>query len=112
MAKYDHPTYDNNPFNIGLNGLKLLFRNAKSVVIYAVVVTVVLFIVNTAMNIADFIHAINTTEQQQKARGAADAAAVREFFAQDMSQISDRKRHLRICRVHSNANRTVAVRRA
>ena len=51
--------YENNPFYIGLNGLKLLFANAQSVAIYAIVLSVIAFIVNLISNVIDAVNAIN-----------------------------------------------------
>ncbi|MGB3946274.1 MAG: hypothetical protein WBK76_05590 [Candidatus Saccharimonadales bacterium] len=47
--------YENNPFMIGIEGLKLIFTQAKSVGIYAIVVTSVLFIFATIASIVSAI---------------------------------------------------------
>ncbi len=87
MAK-THPKaqrepYENNPFYIGLNGLKLFFANAQSVAIYAIVLCSVAFIANTASNIADIV---DTRSQAQIER--QDQQAWNDFFSQDPGRIA------------------------
>ena len=47
--------YENNPFMIGIEGLKLIFTNAKSVGIYAIVVTSVSFLLGILFYIISII---------------------------------------------------------
>lgn len=57
--------YENNPFNIGLNGLRLLFSNARSVAIYAIIISAVSFVVNLISNIIDTVNRLNTDSTLQ-----------------------------------------------
>lgn len=50
-----HP-YENNPFFIGLNGLRLFFGSAQSVAVYAIVLAVIAFLYKTAVNVADVLN--------------------------------------------------------
>lgn len=54
MVKHIKHEYENNPFFIGLNGIKLLFAKAQSVAIFAIVLCVLAFVGNTIANIVDF----------------------------------------------------------
>lgn len=45
MAKNQPVAYENNPFMIGIEGLKLIFTNAKSVGIYSIVLTVSMILI-------------------------------------------------------------------
>ncbi len=87
MAK-THPKapvgpYENNPFYIGLNGLKLLFANAQSVAIYAIVLCSLAFVANTVSSIADVV---DTRSQAQIER--QDQQALNDFFSQDPGRIA------------------------
>ncbi len=57
--------YENNPFNIGLNGIELLFKNAQQVGIYAAILAGVAFLLNA---IASVIDVINTPVNPQNTR--------------------------------------------
>lgn len=83
MAKSAPATYENNPFYIGLNGLKLFFASAQSVAIYAIVLSVVLFIFSTAVNVVDSFGTFGMSETELDARDRETADSVRDFFAQD-----------------------------
>lgn len=83
MAKPVHVTYENNPFFIGLNGLKLFFSHAQQVAIYAIVLAVLGFVVNLAVNIVDTVSTIGMTEAELDARDRETAASMRDFFMQD-----------------------------
>ena len=74
--------YENNPFNIGLMGLKLFFDKAKSVAIFAIFLCAISFILNGLSGGYDY-SSTTMTEEQAKAQQQADEAAVREFFSQD-----------------------------
>ncbi len=55
MAKHAKHPYENNPFTIGLNGIKLLFSHAQSVAIFAIILCVMGFLANLASNIIDIV---------------------------------------------------------
>lgn len=59
MAKQSKVEYENNPFYIGINGLKLFFGNAKSVAIYAVILSAAASLVSLILNIIDIINTLN-----------------------------------------------------
>ena len=85
MAKtHPHQTqpYENNPFNIGLNGLKLFFASAQSVAIYAIVLCAVAFLFNLASNVADVLDG-RTRSQQNR----ADTQAIRDAMSQDTGHL-------------------------
>lgn len=73
MSNHIKHTYENNPFFIGLNGIKLLFAKAQSVAIFAIILCVLGFVANTAANIIDVVsntesspysgHELNKIEQ-------------------------------------------------
>ncbi len=86
-TKQDIP-YENNPFYIGLNGLKLLFAKAQSVAIFAVVLSVAFFLLNSASNVIETLNATTMSQSEMQARDQADIAAVQDFFAQDPGRIA------------------------
>lgn len=52
MAKHTDLNYENNPFYIGYNGIRLFFQQAQSVAIYLIVVTVAASLIGFAVSIA------------------------------------------------------------
>ncbi len=79
--------YENNPFNIGLNGLKLLFANARNVAIYAIVLCVLLAIANFISSAVDTTNTLSMSEQELAAQQKATEVAVQEFFALGTSEL-------------------------
>jgi len=61
MTKHDIH-YQNNPFNIGLNGLQLLFKRAQSVGIYAAILAGIGILISTAANVIDTVSKMNTPD--------------------------------------------------
>lgn len=64
MAKHVKHEYENNPFFIGLNGIKLLFAKAQSVAIFAIVLCVLGFVGNTVANIVDLTTNYSTNDSK------------------------------------------------
>jgi len=87
MAKTNSHTkaqpYENNPFNIGLNGLKLFFASAQSVAIYAIVLSVIVFVFNSISNVADLTDTRNQAQIERQ-----DRQAINDFFSQDPGRIA------------------------
>lgn len=79
--------YENNPFNIGLAGLKLLFEKAKPVAIFAIVLCALSVLSDLASSAVDTSTTLTMSEERIAAQERADEAAVREFFAQDAGTI-------------------------
>lgn len=77
--------YENNPFNIGLNGFKLFFENAQSVAIYAIVLCAVVFLFNTASNVMDVIDGRSGMSRSQQ--NQADTQAIRDTMSQDTGHL-------------------------
>lgn len=75
--------YENNPFNIGLTGLKLLFANAKNVAIYAIVISAIVAIANFIPSVMDTANQFTMNEDERVAQQKADEKAFAEFFASD-----------------------------
>ncbi len=88
MATNQEIPYENNPFYIGLNGLKLLFANAQSVAIYAVVLSIAFFVLNSISNIIEAVNSTTMSESEIKSRESADFVAVQDFFAQEPGRIA------------------------
>jgi uncharacterized membrane protein len=90
MAKTTHKQpYENNPFFIGLNGLKLFFANAQSVAIYAVVLSVVLVIFSGVSKVIDVVDRSNyVTKSQLEEQNRVDRQAINDFFSQDPARIA------------------------
>jgi len=88
MAHEHDVPYENNPFYIGLNGLKSLFVRAQSVAIYAVVLSVAYFLINGIANIIDIANSTTMNESQVRMRDDRDAKVVADFFAQDPGRIA------------------------
>jgi ABC-type multidrug transport system fused ATPase/permease subunit len=89
MVKKHTEPYENNPFFIGLNGLKLFFNNAQSVAIYAIILCVVVFVFNAASNVADLANGRHDLSKSQIERqDRADQRAVDDFFSQDPGRIA------------------------
>lgn len=65
MAKKSAEKYENNPFMIGIEGLKLVFSHAKSTGIYAIVLTTSTFVLGVIFYIAMIIADIASGGQQQ-----------------------------------------------
>lgn len=87
MAKQQDIPYENNPFYIGLNGLKTLFANAQSVAIFAIVLSVAYFLSNSASSVADMARTANTSQEELAKQEAATNAQITEFFAQDPGRL-------------------------
>lgn len=80
--------YENNPFNIGLNAIRLVFKKAKNVAIFAVVLSALAFLSNASSNVNDFANTATLSPAEIKAQEKADEKAVSEFFAQDPGTIA------------------------
>lgn len=87
MAK-PNVAYENNPFYIGLNGLKLFFNIAKSVAIFALILSAFSFLSDIATSTADVATTLQMTKEQQAAQQRADEAAVEAFFAQEPGKLA------------------------
>jgi hypothetical protein len=60
VNKTPEPQYENNPFNIGLTGIQLLFKNAQQVGIYAAILAGLAFLLNAISSAIDVINTLNT----------------------------------------------------
>lgn len=88
MAKQQVESYENNPFFIGLNGLALFFKNAKSVAIYAIVLSVLALVLNGVRYVTDVFGGVDNSKGHALQQNRAYHQAASDFFAQNPGQLA------------------------
>ena len=82
MAKTD-VHYENNPFMIGIEGLKLFFGQSRNIALYSIAVTVALIVAVFIAIIGAFMYGASLTESELNAMDRADATAWQNFVQPD-----------------------------
>lgn len=76
-------TYENNPFMIGINGIKLFFNDARPLAIYAIAASAAIVVALLMFIFAAFISGATMSEAEFAAMQRRDEAATRQFLNPD-----------------------------
>lgn len=82
MAKSD-VVYENNPFMIGINGIKLFFKDAKPLAIYSIAATATLIVLFLAFIVGAIFAGAGMSESEFAAQQRRDEAALQQFINPD-----------------------------
>jgi len=82
MAKSD-VAYENNPFMIGINGLKMFFNDAKPLAIYSIVATAAMIVAFIGFIAVMIVTSAGISESEYAAMQRRDEAAVQRFLNPD-----------------------------
>ena len=74
MSKTE-PAYENNPFMIGINGIKLFFNDARPLAIYAIAASAAIVVALLMFIVAAFISGATMSEAEKVALAARGQAA-------------------------------------
>lgn len=82
MSKTE-PAYENNPFMIGINGIKLFFNDARPLAIYAIAASAAIVVALLMFILAAFISGATMSEADFAAMQRRDEAAAQQFLNPD-----------------------------